>query len=202
MLKNTPNKTENVAKIPPLDGREAVGSIIYLIGYMASGKSTFGKKLANALHYNFVDLDDLMVKEDGITIVEIFNTKGEDYFRNLEKEILHQTINLKNTVISCGGGTPCFFDNIDFINKNGRSIWLNPPVGFIVSRLKNAPNTRPILNGLSDEELKLKIETQLEERKAFYSKATLIYNTSEKKENDFINLVKEVIFLTPQKHSQ
>ncbi len=192
MQENNLNKNKPVSKNPPLEGREAEASI-YLIGYMASGKTTFGKKLANALQYDFIDLDALIEKEEGISITEIFQTKGEEYFREIENNVLKQTVSIKNAVISCGGGTPCFYNNMDFINNNGLSIWLNPPLGFIIDRIKKEPNQRPLVKGLTGDALKVKVEHHYYERIPFYNKAKMEYNSKLTKESDFINLVKSRI---------
>jgi shikimate kinase len=192
-LKNTPNKTKPVTQTPPLEGQGEALGLIYLLGYMASGKTTIGKKLANALQYEFIDLDALIEQHELLTVTEIFTTKGEDYFRQLEREILHQTAALQNTVISCGGGTPCFYDNIDFINSNGLSIWLNPPLGFIIDRIKKEPNQRPLVIGLQDEALKNKIETHYNQRVPYYNQAKIEYNAKLTKEADFIKQVREMV---------
>ena len=89
---------------------------IFLVGYMGSGKSTLGKKLAYNLKYNFIDLDTYIEEQEGRTINEIFNDDGEDNFRKLERVYLHRVIDIENVVISVGGGTPCFFDNMEQMN--------------------------------------------------------------------------------------
>ncbi len=187
------NKNKLVSKNAPLEGREVLGAVIYLIGYMASGKTTFGKKLANVLQYKFIDLDNLIEAKEKQTVAEIFATKGETYFREIEKQVLHTTINLQNVVISCGGGTPCFNNNIDFINENGFTIWMHTPIGFILERIKKESNQRPLVKDLNDEALQIKIENHFKERVPFYSQAKLEFNSKIMKEKDFITLVMEKI---------
>ena len=96
-----------------------------------SGKSSWGKKLANALQYSFVDLDKLIEQREELSIEEIFNEKGEEYFRNLEQKYLLETVVMNHVVISCGGGTPCYHNNMDLINANGISFYLNGAIGKI-----------------------------------------------------------------------
>jgi shikimate kinase len=146
---------------------------IYLIGLMGSGKSHIGKLLAQKLNYRFLDLDDAIEKSENKSIAEIFETDGEIEFRKLEAVQLQKTGELKNTVISCGGGTPCFHENIKWINDNGFSVFLNPSLNCIIERLKNETEKRPILKGKDNEEL-LKIITELfTNRLSFYQQAIL-----------------------------
>ena len=90
--------------------------LIYLIGYMGAGKTTYGKRLARDINYNFIDLDQKIEAEQGKTISEIFAEKGEDGFRQIEREAMIQTFGLENTIVATGGGTPCFFDNMQLLN--------------------------------------------------------------------------------------
>src|SRR5690606_34726901 len=115
---------------------------IYIVGYMGSGKTTFGKRLAAKLNMAFVDLDNLIEVTEGKTINEIFELKGESYFREKEKEILQTTV-FVNTVVATGGGTPCFFDNMSWMNTNGKTIYLKMTAQALESRLKFDKNNRP-----------------------------------------------------------
>ena len=109
---------------------------IYLIGYMGSGKSTAGEQLASKLNYQFIDLDKLIVSEYGQTIPQIFAEKGEASFRAMENNLLKKVIQKSNTVVSCGGGTPCYYDNIDLMNNTGITVYLKMSVDALASRLK------------------------------------------------------------------
>src|SRR5215471_7922238 len=109
---------------------------IYLIGFMGSGKSFWGKKLSAEKNLPFFDLDDVIIQQENMSITDIFAQKGEEYFRMLEKEVLTDlTKSHEDVIISCGGGTPCFFGNIDYMKKNGLVIWLNTSTDVLIKRL-------------------------------------------------------------------
>lgn len=147
---------------------------IYIIGYMYSGKSTIGKKLARALGFDFVDTDDLFEAKYHLSIPVFFEKYGEKLFREFEKEILLSTHNLQNTVISTGGGTPCFGENMAFIKKSGISVCLEPDIDTIMSRLHFSKKERPILSKMPKEELQSFILNQIETRNIFYKQADII----------------------------
>ena len=128
--------------------------LIYLIGFMGSGKTTAGKKLARKLAYNFVDLDSLIESETGMSIQNYFGEFGEEKFRLLEQKTLKSTFAFKNTVVSTGGGAPCFFNNIDEINSKGLSIYLKADINLIISRLQGGKNKRPLIKNKNEGELK------------------------------------------------
>lgn len=116
---------------------------IYLLGMPASGKSTLGKCLANRLGYSFFDLDQLLEAQAGRTIPEIFRQKGEHFFRLLEEKILRNTLPTK-AIIATGGGTPCFFRNMDFIQKQGIAVFLDTPPDLLLARVRQNSSTRPL----------------------------------------------------------
>lgn len=151
---------------------------VYLLGYMGSGKSTIGKSLARKLKISFIDLDKYIEQKHNLSINSIFATKGENEFRKIEREALIEVSMLENHVVSLGGGTPCFFDNIDIINNSGKSIYLKMSIGMLVSRLINAKTKRPLIEGKNKEELYRFIELQLEDRAVFYSKANIEYDVA------------------------
>lgn len=153
---------------------------LYLIGLPGSGKSYLGKKLAEEAKIPFIDLDQVIEEETGDPVTKIFSAKGEDYFRNLEAAALRQQSKALDFVMACGGGTPCFHDNMKFINESGKSIFLNLPVTEIVKRLNSAEKqNRPLLTGAQDT-LEDTLKNLLEKRIAFYNQAThtLTHNTS------------------------
>jgi shikimate kinase len=143
---------------------------------MGSGKSTVGKRLANRLKLDFIDLDKFIEKEEGKSIPQIFESQGEKSFRQLEKEYLLKLSEKKDVVISTGGGTPCFFDNIEFMNRIGTTIYLKMNVKALCNRLQNAKSERPLIKNFNSEELAQFVEKSLNERTVYYEKAKLIVN--------------------------
>ena len=152
---------------------------IFLTGYMGAGKTTLGKAFARKLNLPFVDLDWYMEERFHKTVGELFVERGEAGFRELEKNMLHEVGAFEDVVISTGGGAPCFFDNMDFMNRNGKTVFLNvhPDVPF--RRLRVAKQQRPILQGKQDDELKEFIIRALEKRTPFYSQAQYVFNADE-----------------------
>ncbi len=143
----------------------------FLIGYMGSGKTTVGKKLAAKLNFEFIDLDKFIETEYKKTIPEIFKQDGEQAFRSMETNALKKLIAKKNSVIACGGGAPCYYGNMELINDNGISVYLKLSVDALSNRLLNAKDKRPLIEGKSEKELKSFIIRQLEKRENFYNKA-------------------------------
>lgn len=141
---------------------------------MGSGKSTVGKLLAKKLNYTFIDLDQWIEKEEKNTISSIFTERGETAFRELESRYLHQLSILEKIVISTGGGTPCFHHNLEEMNKQGLTIYLQMPAAALYDRLKKNSDSRPLLKGLKGEELLHFIQHKLAEREVFYSQAKML----------------------------
>ncbi len=162
---------------------------IFLIGYMGSGKTTLGNLLALTVKYKFIDLDKYIENKTNKSIAKIFEENGENYFRDIEKKYLHEACDTDNIIISTGGGTPCFFDNIDFMNKNGISIYLKVKPEVLITRLKNEKNKRPLIKDKSDEELLIFINEMLNKRELYYNKATYIINGETPNINSIINLL-------------
>lgn len=150
---------------------------LFLIGLMGSGKSVLGKKLSRSVSLPFIDLDDIIEKQEGLTVSEIFSTKGEPYFRILEAAVLRKQSEAKEFVLSTGGGAPCFHDNMAFINQTGISIFLDTPVKEILGRITHEQKrSRPILENVPDEEMEQKLERLLENRLPFYQQAHITVN--------------------------
>lgn len=152
---------------------------IFLTGYMGAGKTTLGKAFARTLNVPFVDLDWYMEERFHRTVGELFAERGEAGFRELERNMLHEVGAFENVVISTGGGAPCFFDNMDFMNHSGKTVFLNVHPDVLFRRLRVAKQQRPILQGKEDEELKEFIIQALEKRAPFYSQAQYIFNADE-----------------------
>jgi len=146
---------------------------------MGSGKSFSGKRMAEKMNFDFIDLDEFIEKKEGRTIREIFEKEGEEYFRKVERESLLEMGKKENTIIAVGGGTPCFFDNMDWMNGNGKTIFLKTPVKILANRLEKAMENRPLLNGFSKKELKTFIKKKLKERNPFYKKSQIIFDQKE-----------------------
>ncbi len=149
---------------------------IFLIGYMGAGKTTLGKAFARAMGLTFIDLDWYIEERFHKTIRELFTERGEDAFRDLEKRMLHEVAEFEDVVISVGGGTPCFFDNVDYMNAAGDTVFLDVDVKVLFRRLKVAKQQRPILDGKDDEELMAFIGDALQKRLPFYMKANHVFN--------------------------
>lgn len=169
-----------------------MGCTITLLGYMGSGKSTYGKLLAKRLDFDFIDLDDYIISKTGMEIYEIFETKGEVWFRNFESDSLKQLINLENVILSLGGGTPIQPGNMNLINKYSKSIYLNASVETLYFYLKNQKHKRPIIKDLSDVDLKEFIAGHLAKRLPFYNKAKLSVVTDSKTIEE---IVEEMIWI-------
>ncbi|MBI9038984.1 MAG: shikimate kinase [Bacteroidales bacterium] len=147
---------------------------IVLVGYMGSGKSTAGKKLASHIGFSFLDIDHFIEEKYKISIHDFFKKYGEDVFRKIESDVLKNTLIEDNIVISTGGGTPCFKDNMNLINKNSYSVYIKMNISSIENRLINSKKSRPLLKEISQENLNSFIEKQLLEREKYYNQAHLI----------------------------
>lgn len=145
-----------------------------MLGMMGSGKSTEGKRLARRLNYDFIDLDILISEKEGQSIQEIFNSKGEHYFRNLESELLKSGLPKGNLVVATGGGTAALATNMDWMKANGVTIYLEYSAGALASRLVNARTVRPLIQGLSQDQIAEKLEGLLQVRQSQYKRAHII----------------------------
>lgn len=144
---------------------------------MGSGKTHWGKLLSEKLNYKFIDLDAAIEKEENKTITEIFETEGEEYFREAEKKMLEHLIeNNDDIIISTGGGTPCFYSNLDKMKASGKMIWLNTPVDVLTERLLKGKAQRPLLKNIPDEAFKKNILKKLHERRMYYDQADIVIN--------------------------
>ncbi len=144
---------------------------IIIVGYMGSGKTTVGKALAQELNMTFYDLDWYIESRMHKTVPQIFAEKGEEGFRKIEHNMLHELAEFENVIISCGGGTPCFFDNMDYMNEQGDTLYLQATPDVLYGHLKMGRTERPLLKDKTSEEMQTYIKEQLEKREPFYSKA-------------------------------
>lgn len=151
---------------------------IILVGYMGSGKTTIGRQLALALGRSFYDLDWFIETRYRRSVAQLFQERGEQGFRELEHNMLHEAAEFEDIVLSCGGGTPCFYDNMDYIRSVGESVYLKATPEVLAEHLKMRRVERPLLEGKSDEELLDFIRTSLHEREPFYLKAQHVIDVS------------------------
>lgn len=167
--------------------------IISLIGYMGSGKSTTGRDLAKTLGYEFIDLDQYIENKYELSVSEIFEKFGELGFRKREKETLAEILHKTNVVLSLGGGTPVYYDNIDVINTNSVSIFLRVQLSQLVKRLENKKHTRPLIAHLKDEELMEFIAKHLFERNHFYQKAKHTISITNQSSSEVLNQIMDIL---------
>lgn len=144
---------------------------IILLGYMGAGKTTVGKVLSKELNMPFYDLDWYIEGRMRKTIAALFAERGEEGFRKIEHNMLHEVAEFENVILSCGGGTPCFFDNIDYLNQQGETVYLKARPEVLYEHLRMGRTERPLLKGKTQEELLNHITAQLSQREPFYSKA-------------------------------
>ncbi len=145
---------------------------IFLIGFMGSGKSHWGQLLSRKLNFPFFDLDEQIISHEGKAINEIFAENGEEYFRLLEKDVLHIiTESHESFVMACGGGSPCYFKNIDYMNNAGTTVWINTPFETLFKRLIEQKSHRPLIKDLSSEQIRSYIIKKFSDRKIYYEQA-------------------------------
>ena len=144
---------------------------VILIGFMGAGKTTVGKALGKALGVTFYDLDWYIETRMRKTVKQIFDEQGEEGFRKMEHNMLHEVVEFENVVISCGGGTPCFYDNMDYLNQQGDTVYLKASPEVLYKHLKMAKGVRPLLLNKTPEEVQVYIREELNRREQFYGKA-------------------------------
>ncbi len=170
---------------------------IILVGYMCAGKTTVGKALAKALGRTFYDLDWYIEERFHKKVPAIFAEQGEEHFRDLERRMLHEVAEFENVVLSCGGGAPCFFDNMDYMNGCGTTVYLKASPETLVSHIAISRGERPLLKNKTPEELREYVAKQLAEREVFYSKArfTVDINVLDTfdKINDIVNIIQDLL---------
>ncbi|RKS97273.1 shikimate kinase [Chryseobacterium defluvii] len=170
--------------------------IISLVGYMGSGKSHVSKILSEKLNFKLIDLDKEISRRNKLTIPEIFENKGEIYFRKLERETLEEILaTQENIILSLGGGTPVYYNNMEIINHNSKSIFLKASVASLTERLSKQKEKRPLIAHISDESLPEFIAKHLFERNEFYNKAQFSVNTDSRDPEDIVNEIIEKLYL-------
>ncbi len=149
---------------------------IYIVGFMFSGKSSHGNNLALTMKRRFVDTDILLAGQENMSVAEMFEKNGEEWFRERERKLLHSLSNLNNVVISTGGGTAIYKDNMDWMLNNGIVLYLKMDIPDIVERIKNAENlnSRPLLNRIKHGDVEKEITEIMSERSPVYERANII----------------------------
>ncbi len=152
---------------------------MFIIGYMASGKTTFGRALARRTGMQFIDLDFYIEQRFRKSITDIFSEKGEEEFRRMETEMLREAGEFEGVIVSCGGGTPCFHNNMDYMLSKGDVVWLEASPERITERLMINSSRRPLMRGKTPEEIRMAVDEGLAKRIPFYSKANIRFNGEE-----------------------
>jgi shikimate kinase len=155
----------------------------FLTGFMGSGKNYWGELWSEKTGLEFLDIDKIIEAEQDKTIAEIFAEKGEEYFRNLETDVLKRFSNKHNVIVATGGGTPCFNDNISWMNENGTCIYLQSSPERIYTRLINEREKRPLIKNLQEQELLFYITEKIKEREPYYNQAEIILEVDNLTEN-------------------
>lgn len=166
-----------------------LSSILFLIGFMGSGKTHWGKIWATKAQLNFIDLDIEIEHAVGLSVAQIFETYGEDFFRTKETEVL-QGLNLTQpTIVACGGGTPCFNNNLAWMNTRGKTIYLKTSPPTILQRVLLEQDKRPLLKKMNTAELQFFIEQKLKEREVFYKEASICLAENELNEEVILRVI-------------
>lgn len=170
--------------------------IISLLGYMGSGKSHVSKNLSKKLDFPLIDLDQKISEEHQLSIPEIFQNRGEIYFRKEENRILESILNEeKDIILSLGGGTPVYYNNMNIINEKSRSVFLRASVKTLTDRVLLQKNARPLIARLEDDDIPEFIAKHLFERNPFYGKAHFTVDTDSKTASDISNEIIKLLKL-------
>lgn len=166
---------------------------IFLLGFMGTGKTYWGQLWSQQHRLDFFDLDAMIEKECGMTIAKIFETKGENYFREKERDTLRTFGSKDNFILSTGGGSPCFFDNMQWMNENGITIYLQSDPQILKERLVKEKEHRPLIKKLADDEIITYIKDNISKRNKFYNQSGIILNTADITENTFTKILQEYV---------
>ena len=162
---------------------------------MGSGKTHWGRQLSAKLRLPFYDLDTVITEKEKLSVAEIFDRQGEEYFRYQERDTLEEiTANQESFILSCGGGTPCFFNNIEFMKKSGKVIWLNTSIDALTERLQKERMTRPLISDVEEADLRRYIIRKLSERRMYYQQADVTVG----EENTNLDLLIKILLQNEQ----
>lgn len=168
---------------------------IFLIGYMGCGKSRWGKMIASYYGFRFIDLDKLIEEREKLSVPEIFSEYGENGFRKREKEALQAIPKGEKLIVATGGGAPCFHGNMDYMNREGISLFIECAPELLRERITNSDTERPLVKNMSPEELLLYISKHLNERLPFYEQSQYKITSGDLELDDFTNLLDPIINL-------
>ena len=172
---------------------------IIIIGYMGAGKTTVGRALAKETGMQFYDLDWYIEGRMHKTVAQLFAERGEEGFRRIEHNMLHETAEFEDVIISCGGGTPCFFDNMEYMNRQAQTVYLKASPDVLFQHLKMGKVERPLLKDKTEDEMKQYIRDSLAIREPFYSRAQYTLDVSllenYDKIKDSVRLLRELLNL-------
>lgn len=158
---------------------------IFLIGFMGSGKTRWGKIWAEKYKYDFYDLDEQIERREQRTIVDIFEKSGEDIFRLIETKMLRDMARNEHCIISCGGGTPCFHDNMQWMNEKGCTLYLSASPGYLFENIIKEKDQRPLVKTVNEAELLFYTEQKLKQRLPFYERANFTLSAEDLNEGSF-----------------
>jgi shikimate kinase len=162
---------------------------LFLIGFMGAGKSYWGQRIADRKSLPFIDLDQQIVDQTGKSIPQLFQELGPDGFRLLEQRVLHSLADMPAAIVATGGGTPCFFDNLDWMKQHGRTVYLNVPLPVLLERLALERQGRPLLANLSASEFPVFVEQRLAERASIYVQSDVVLEYDADNEIAFMDLL-------------
>jgi shikimate kinase len=165
--------------------------MIFLIGFMGSGKTHWGKKWASVSDYEFIDLDELIEKQEKMTVEKLFDKKGEAYFRKIEQELLKKIERNERLIVSCGGGTPCFSDNIQWMNEHGYTVYLYANPARLLENISGEIEKRPMFKKVNKGEIIFFIDQKLKERSVFYHQAQLTLQVPSLNEESIFQIIQQ-----------
>ncbi|MEX2595964.1 MAG: shikimate kinase [Salibacteraceae bacterium] len=166
---------------------------VFLWGMMGVGKSSYAKRLAHLLSWKAIDLDVEIEGKYGKSIAELFEENGELAFREIERAVLNEVVLQEDVVIATGGGSPCFGDSSALMKESGLCVWLDAPMGLLVHRIQHAKVKRPLVDGLSKDQMTERLNELMDKRHQYYSKAHMIISVHNIAEKDALNLLVNLI---------
>lgn len=169
------------------------GQRIFLLGFMGTGKTAWGRRWSQRFNMPFLDLDELIEQDAGKSVVDIFEKDGEDFFRVKEAELLRSKCIADGHIIACGGGTPCFYDNMQWMNEQGFTVCLTASAPFILKNVLEEKEKRPLVKNINEAELLFFIEQKLKERVSFYNMAKLVLDAENLKEDCLDTMLRNAI---------